>query len=136
MYTHGALVAWVCPASGGASATDLCGWNSRSSFGNGNPLPLPTLGPGAKFIKQTATGAATGADWDNALGSSALKSAIEAGGTVYVAAGVYAPSNVIYLRNNNTGHFINPFAKSGIEDKNRLRVNSTERGHGVKQLSN
>ena len=30
----------------------------------------------------------------------------------------------------------NPFAKSGIEDKNRLRVNSTERGHGVKQLSN
>jgi mRNA interferase MazF len=31
---------------------------------------------------------------------------------------------------------INPFAKSGIEDKNRLRVNSTERGHGVKQLSN
>ena len=106
MYTHGALVAWVCPASGGASATDLCGWNSRSSFGNGNPLPLPTLVPGAKFIKQTATGAATGADWDNALGSSALKSAIEAGGTVYVAASVYAPSNVIYLRNNNTGHFI------------------------------
>jgi CubicO group peptidase (beta-lactamase class C family) len=31
---------------------------------------------------------------------------------------------------------LNPFAKSGIEDKNRLRVNSTERGHGVKQLSN
>jgi uncharacterized integral membrane protein len=31
---------------------------------------------------------------------------------------------------------INPFAKSGIEDKNRLRVNSTERGHRVKQLSN
>jgi hypothetical protein len=33
-------------------------------------------------------------------------------------------------------YYINPFAKSGIEDKNRLRVNSTERGHGVKQLSN
>jgi hypothetical protein len=32
--------------------------------------------------------------------------------------------------------YTNPFAKSGIEDKNRLRVNSTERGHRVKQLSN
>lgn len=72
----------------------------------GTPSPLPTLGAGAKFIKQTATGAATGADWDNAFGASALKSVIEAGGTVYVAAGVYAPSNVIYLTNNSTGHFV------------------------------
>ena len=72
----------------------------------GTPSPLPTLVAGAKFIKQTATGAATGADWDNALGSSALKPVIESGGTVYVAAGVYAPSNVIYLGNNNTGHFV------------------------------
>jgi hypothetical protein len=38
---------------------------------------------------------------------------------------------------NQEIHLItNPFAKSGIEDKNRLRVNSTERGHRVKQLSN
>lgn len=72
----------------------------------GTPSPRPTLVASAKFIKQTATGAATGADWDNALGATALKATIEAGGTVYLAAGLYTPSSVIDLKNNSTGHFI------------------------------
>ena len=72
----------------------------------GTPSPRPTLVVGAKFVKQNATGAGTGANWDNAIGAAGLKTAIEAGGTVYVAAGVYAPTDVVYLTKNGTGHFI------------------------------
>ena len=72
----------------------------------GTASPWPTFTSGAKFVKQNATGNGSGSSWDNALGASGLENAIEAGGTVYVAAGTYAAANSISLSNNSTGHFV------------------------------
>jgi len=60
---------------------------------------------GQTFVKETATGSASGVDWDNALGANSLKSTIEAGGTVYIAEGTYVPASAINLT-MNIGHFI------------------------------
>ncbi len=54
----------------------------------------------AKYVKVIATGDGSGSDWDNALGSSDLKTTIEAGGTVYIAAGTYAPGLQIDIATN------------------------------------
>ncbi len=72
----------------------------------GTTSPWPTLTTGAKFVKQNATGNGSGSSWDNALGASGLEAAIEAGGTVYVAAGTYTPAGTIALANNNSGHYV------------------------------
>ncbi len=56
--------------------------------------PLPT---GTYYIKPFARGNRTGTSWDNAMGATNLLDAIEAGGTVYIAAGTYLPNYVINL---------------------------------------
>ena len=60
---------------------------------------------GQTFVKEIATGTGSGADWDNAVGASGLQAAIEAGGTVYIAAGTYLPGAAITL-SINTAHLI------------------------------
>lgn len=58
-------------------------------------LPLTLNLFGQKYVKTTATGNGSGSSWDNALGLSGLKAAIEAGGTIYIASGTYNISSVI-----------------------------------------
>jgi len=53
-----------------------------------------------KFVKTVATGVGDGSDWDNALGEASLKTAIESGGVVHIAAGSYFPGTVINTLNN------------------------------------
>ena len=74
----------------------------------GTPSPRPALVAGAKFVKPTANGTGNGTNWDNALGAASLKAAIEAGGTVYIAAGTYTVASYSYitLAQNVPGHFI------------------------------
>ncbi|MEM7131246.1 MAG: BspA family leucine-rich repeat surface protein [Chloroflexota bacterium] len=76
------------------------------SLSTGSASPMPPSAGSATYVKQAATGAGTGADWDNAVGAAGLEAAIEAGGTVYIAAGTYTPAQRIDLTNNATGHFV------------------------------
>ena len=62
-----------------------------------------------KYVKVTATGSADGSSWDNALGATSLKTTIEAGGIVYVAAGTYNPTATTTL-NAATNQIIGGFA--------------------------
>lgn len=60
-----------------------------------------SLSSGTKtYVKQNATGAGTGTDWDNALGSGDLVTAIQAGGTIYMAAGIYSPGVSMNINTN------------------------------------
>jgi hypothetical protein len=63
-----------------------------------------------KYVKVTATGSGNGSSWDNALGASSLKTTIEAGGTVYVAAGIYNPTSTISLSGSTTHQIIGGYA--------------------------
>ncbi len=67
-------------------------------------LALPSI-MAQTFVKEVSTGTASGIDWDNALGAGSLKTAIEAGGTIYIAEGTYSPPSSINLT-INVGHFI------------------------------
>ena len=49
------------------------------------------------YVKTVSTGSGDGSDWDNALGSADLEMALENGGTVYIAAGVYLPGTEFFL---------------------------------------
>lgn len=65
-----------------------------------------------KFVKATATGSGTGTNWDNAIGASGLKAAIEAGGTIYIAAGTYNPASTMNLNSPSTFKIVGGFAAS------------------------
>ncbi|MEM6698383.1 MAG: hypothetical protein AAF599_08305, partial [Bacteroidota bacterium] len=78
------------PCEAGASAPPL------SVASGTTTMPATPVG-GDVFVKETATGSGTGADWDNALGAADLEAAVEAGGSVYVAAGTYTPAGTINL---------------------------------------
>ncbi len=75
------------------------------------------MAKGQAYVKETATGAGTGLDWDNALGATDLEATIEAGGTVYIAAGTYIPAATIDL-STNVSHVIQggfPTSATGID---------------------
>lgn len=57
-------------------------------------LCLGVTASAQKYVKVTATGTGTGTNWDNALGASSLKTTIQGGGTIYIAAGTYIPTAV------------------------------------------
>lgn len=79
-----------------ANLTPFCSSHAGTpSFPTGTPSPLPPFVPNALFVKQVATGNGTGADWDNALGADKLKNVEHIEGTVYIAAGRYAPDHTI-----------------------------------------
>ncbi|MCU0345652.1 MAG: right-handed parallel beta-helix repeat-containing protein, partial [Saprospiraceae bacterium] len=52
-------------------------------------MALGNTAQAQKFIKQTASGTGSGNNWNNAMGASSLRSALAAGGTIYIAAGSY-----------------------------------------------
>ncbi|GEM_PF-2611076 len=63
-------------------------------------IKITSMSGVVKYVKLTSTGDGSGLDWDNAMGAADLKSAIEAGGTIYVAAGTYFPGTEINIANN------------------------------------
>ena len=77
--------------------------NTSNLFNTNNlkKTSILVLGSGSpKYLKTTATGNGSGTDWDNALGASDLQTTLEAGGVVYIAAGVYTPGAEINISNN------------------------------------
>ena len=79
------------------------GKNTSNLFNTNNlkKTSISVLGSGSpKYLKTTATGNGSGTDWDNALGASDLQTTLEAGGVVYIAAGVYTPGAEINISNN------------------------------------
>ena len=57
-------------------------------------------GGNTTYIKVIATGNGSGSDWDNAEGAADLLSAIETGGTVYIAEGTYLAGQEISITND------------------------------------